>query len=191
MKTYKPSAFLILLCFSAVLLASCGHLKELEKAWGICESANGTPTGNPITGPIFDVDSINGGSPGDRFTSREYKPGVYGYTYLTEEYENLAGKLDEASAILCSEVTTKFFSRCNYPSDEKINFTLNLYHTEARLKLVAWPSGEVIAQTTLSNHYEKRTCPLNILHESDEKSRDENAPINLKEWLDQYVTISK
>jgi hypothetical protein len=179
-----------ILCLLA--LAACGPDKEeLAEAWAACDSATGTPTGNGIRGMVYEVDTINAGSLGVEFTSREYGAGIYGYTYLRSQYENLTEELSEASAVLCAEVATTFFEDCNYPSDANIEFTLKYHHTKARLTLLAWPSGEQVAETTIESRFKGGACPQSVLHEDSEKSRDVYGAVDLEEWLDQYVTITE
>ncbi len=179
-----------ILCLLA--LTACGYDKEeMAQAWAACNSATGTPTGNGIRGMVYEIDTINAGSLGFEFPSREYGAGIYGYTYLRSEYENLTQDLSEASAVLCAEVATTFFEDCNYPSDANIEFTLKYYNTTAHLTLLAWPSGELVAETTLENQYKGGGCPDSVLHEDSETSRDVYAAVDLEEWLDQYVTIAE
>ena len=188
MKIYRFS--IIILCL--ILLSACAYDKEeMQTAWSACKSATGTPTGNRVSGIVYEIDSVNGSELSDVFTHREYGPGIYGYTYIDEAYDNVTLDLTKASAVLCAEITTNLNNRCNYPSNADVKFTLNNYNIEVQLTLLDWPSGELIARTFLENEYTDSSCPISVLHDKSEKYRDVFAIVDLKSWLDQYVTIEE
>jgi len=182
-----------LVCF--ILLTSCKtnqeYQQEREDAWYACNSATGDPTGKNVTGMVFEVDSINGGPLDNAFMEVIYgKMGASGPVFHYPQYENLTHDLSKASAILCAEVTTRWTNSCKYPNDTDVQFTERYYKTEAYLSLISWPLGELIAQTVLEvNQYEDRSCPFYATYESGEKSRDVFSKVDLKAWLDQYITV--
>ena len=48
-----------------MLLTACGpDEKQLAEAWTVCGASAGSPTGKPVTGTVYEVDSINSGAPG-------------------------------------------------------------------------------------------------------------------------------
>jgi len=179
---------MIILCM--ILLTACAYdKKEMQTAWDACQAAAGKSTGSKVSGIVYEIDSINKSPLRDDFTGRDYGPGIYGYTYLKEGYDNVTLNLSKASAVLCADVSTTFVNRCNYPSNSDVQFTLNYYNTRAQLTLLAWPSEELIAKTVFEEKYPDSSCPSQVLHEDSEKTRDVFSGVDLKGWLDQYVTI--
>jgi len=189
MKTTRLAIYALCL----ILLTACGYdQKEMEEAWGACTSATGKPSGNRVSGKVYEIDSIDAGSPGFGFTEYVGGPSLLGYKYIDDGYKNLTKDLSKAGAVLCAEVKTAFFDYCNYPSDQKIEFTISYYHTEAHLSLLAWPSKELIAQTILTpTESFGGGCAPTVLRESDERFRQVYERVDLDGWLDQYVTITK
>lgn len=185
----KISRFIMIIICLIVLSACAYDKREMQTAWDACKAATGTPTGKMVSGTVYEIDSINGSELSDVFTSREYGPGIYGYTFIDKAYDNVTLNLTKASSVLCAAITTTFNNRCNYPSNSDVQFTLNYYNTQVQLTLLDWPSGELIAKTVLNGKYPDSSCPINILHEKSEKNRDVFAVVGLKAWLDSYVAI--
>jgi hypothetical protein len=113
----------------------------------------------------------------------------YGFKYLYQEYENFTQELSEASTVLCVEATTTPAGNCVYTTGGK-DYTLRRNHVEANLKLINWPSGEVIALTSMQGP-SFGNCPSSVWHDSGETSYDVYDGLDVKEWLDQYVTVTE
>ena len=163
--------------------------EEMRDAWAACSSATGEPSDALISGKVYEIGTINSSPPNLEFTETNTRAASSRYKYLDDEYKNFTKNLSRASAVLCAEVETDLLQTCNYPG-----FIYSAYSTEVHLTLLAWPSKELIAQTTLLGEppeYFGRACPTVVLHESDEKFRNVYAPVNLDGWLDQFVATTK
>jgi hypothetical protein len=183
----KSPLIIVVLCI--ILLAACGNLKDMGKVWDVCNSASGSPSGNSVSGKVYEIDNLYEGQPFFELQSRNEGAMRYGFKYLYQEYENFTQELSEASTVLCVEATTALVSQCSYNTGGK-DFTLMRYHVDANLKLITWPSAEVIAQTTLEGSSFGK-CPSEVWHDSNETSYDVYDGLDLNGWLDQYVTITE
>jgi hypothetical protein len=187
MKSIQLTIYILCL----ILLTACGYdEEEMREAWAACNSATGTPSETRISGKVYEIGTIDAGPPNFEFTEPNTGVAGYGYKYIDDEYKNFTKDLSKASAVLCAEVKTFLLQTCNYP-----NFIQRAYRTEVRLTLLAWPSKELIAQTSLMSEppteFFGTSCASVILHESDEKFRNVYESVNLDGWLDQFVVTSK
>jgi hypothetical protein len=187
---------LIICVFCLMLLTACGSSKS-QRAWDACTAASGTPTGNTISGQIFEVDTVNGGSPGnDLLDTTDYSFEAVKGDYFAEATDyigfdkegtgtnpDFTSKLDEANAILCAEITNKLPRTCTF-RNSKLKI---LYHnTSIHLKLLGWPSGELIAETTLDGSMSGTQCPTQAMTSGKETTRSYYGWIQLMPWLLEY-----
>lgn len=191
--------YILIICFLClVLLTACGSDSEQE-AWDACTSAAGTPTGNTVNGLIFEVDTVNGGELGRNLLDVEdlaiesLRPK---YVAEAEDYigfdkegtgvnPDLTHKLEEASAVLCAEITTYQHKTCGFSNS---TFKVIYHNTIVHLKLLSWPSKEFIAETTLDSKWDEIECPSQILLVGDQGQTDDvvTAWVNLIPWLTTY-----
>lgn len=181
---------LIISILCLILLGACVNKKDQAVAWEACTSATGNPTGNKVSGKVYEIDNIYEGQPRFEFTARNEGAMNYGYKYLYQEYRNFTQELSEAGSVLCVEVTTTLFRNCVYASGGT-EYTLRQHHIVASLKLLAWPSRELVAQPTLEGISFDKSCPSSVWHESGVKSSDAYDGVDLNGWLNRYVTISE
>jgi hypothetical protein len=183
------SNLLIISILCLILLGACVNKKDQAQAWAACSSASGNPTETKVNGKVYEIDNLYEGQPRFELQSRNEGAMRYGFKYLYQEYENFTQELLEASTVLCVEATTTLVRNCVYNTGGK-DYTLRLNHIDANLKLITWPSREVIAQTTMAGPSFGK-CPSEVWHDSNETSYDVYDGLDLNGWLGQYVTITE
>jgi hypothetical protein len=141
-------------------------------AWAACKSVIGHPSGRKVSGKPLAVATQDGGALEDLGDN----------SYLA--YAACAHRLTEASVVVCATLTSKLYADCRYPNAANVRYTLHLYSQEALATVLAWPSRELIAQTTLKS---KTSCPFSVTYAQGATEGRRYDHVDLKGWLGQYV----
>jgi len=144
-RSLSPVVIVVILVLAFIIFSVIyGILRDTStnQAWKACEQAQEVQA-DSFSGQVFAVVKLND------------NPTTKAYTVNGQDIQ-LSEKLSTAGAVLCMHVVDDKQKTCFYEGAH----TIEIIGTTLEAKLIRWPDGALIAQTTTVK--EHGTCPASI-----------------------------
>ena len=150
--------------------------KDIAMAWSACNSAGDTASGAMFSGKYF-------------FVLQELdNPAIQHGFSMVINYHTPSGEvlqLHEASAVLCTKTTGQMIETCSYSGVSGGKYMIYRMAVTTHLILLAWPSGELIAQDTLEGS-SPAACQSVISLTKGSTHDTYYGSLDIETWLRQY-----